>query len=101
MIDKEKINIDIQISEGIQYKLGKVSFEGELGNQTTENLNELLSIKRGDIFNRQSIVNDIQKITNTYSDQGYAFVNINPITEDFLDTVNVKINISLKQESLC
>ena len=96
--DKEKLNIDIQISEGIQYKLGKVTFEGELGNQTTENLNELLSIKRGDIFDRQSVVNDIQKITNTYSDQGYAFVNINPITEDFLDTVNVKINISLNQK---
>ena len=95
---KEKLNIDIQISEGIQYKLGKVSFEGELGNQTTENLSELLSLKKGDIFNRQSIVNDIQKITNIYSDQGYAFVNINPITKDFLDTVDVKINISLNKK---
>ena len=25
---KEKISIDIQISEGIQYKLGKISFDG-------------------------------------------------------------------------
>ena len=61
--NKEKLSIDIQISEGIQYKLGKVSFEGELGNQTAENLNDLLSIKSGDIFNRQSIVDDIQTIT--------------------------------------
>ena len=93
--DKEKLSIDIQISEGIQYKLGEISFEGELGNQTIENLNDLLTINKGDIFNRNSIVNDIQKITDIYSDQGYAFVDINPITEDFLDTVNVKINISL------
>jgi len=96
--NKEKIDIDIQISEGIQYKLGKVSFEGELGNQTAENLSDLLSIKSGDIFNRQSVVNDIQKINDIYSDQGYAFANINPITEDFLDTVNVKINISLNKK---
>jgi outer membrane protein insertion porin family len=95
---KEKLNIDIQISEGIQYKLGKISFEGELGNQTAESLNELLSIKSGDIFNRQSIVNDIQIITDVYSDQGYAFANINPITQDFLDAVNVKINISLNKK---
>ena len=95
--NKEKLDIDIQISEGIQYKLGKVSFEGELGNQTTENLNELLSIKKGDIFNRQSVVNDIQKINDLYSDQGYAFVDVNPITQDFLDTVNIKINISLNK----
>ena len=96
--NKDKLSIDIQISEGIQYKLGKVSFEGELGNQTAENLNDLLSIKSGDIFNRQSVVNDIQTITDIYSDQGYAFVDINPITQDFLDTVNVTINISLNKK---
>ena len=96
--NKEKLSIDIQISEGIQYKLGKVSFEGELGNQTAENLNDLLTIKSGDIFNRQSVVNDIQTIMDIYSDQGYAFVDINPITQDFLDTVNVKINISLNKK---
>ena len=96
--NKEKLNIDIQISEGIQYKLGKVSFDGELGNQTAENLNDLLTVKSGDIFNRQSIVNDIQTITDVYSDQGYAFVNINPIIKEVLDTINVIINISLNKK---
>jgi outer membrane protein insertion porin family len=96
--NKDKLSIDIQISEGIQFKLGKVSFEGELGNQTAENLNDLLSIKSGDIFNRQSVVDDIQSLVDIYSDQGYAFVDINPITQDFLDTVNVKINISLNKK---
>ena len=96
--DNEKINIDIQISEGIQYKLGKVSFHGELGSQSISNLNELLSLKSGDIFNRQSLVDDIQTIIDIYADQGYAFVEVNPITQDFLDTVNVKINISLNKK---
>ena len=57
-----------------------------------------MSIKSGDIFNRQSVVDDIQIITDIYSDQGYAFVDINPITQDFLDTINVKINISLNKK---
>ena len=95
---KDKLNIDIQISEGIQYKLGKVSFEGELGNQTAESLSDLLIIRSGDIFNRQSIVDDIQKIVDIYSDQGYAFVDIKPITQDFLDTVDVIISISLNKK---
>jgi len=94
----EKLNIDIQISEGIQYKLGKVSFEGELGNQTAESLSDLLTIKSGDIFNRQSVVDDIETFVDIFSDQGYAFIDINPITQDFLDTVNVKINISLNKK---
>jgi len=96
--NKDKLSIDIQISEGIQYKLGKVSFEGELGNQTAESLSNLLTIHSGDIFNRQSVVKDIQKITEIYSDQGYAFVDINPVTQDFLDTVSVIINISLNKK---
>ena len=57
-----------------------------------------MTINSGDIFNRQSVVSDIQKITDVYSDQGYAFVNINPITKDLLDTVNVIINISLNKK---
>ena len=57
-----------------------------------------MSIKSGDIFNRQSVVDDIQSLVDIYSDQGYAFVDINPITQDFLDTVNVKINISLNKK---
>ena len=96
--NKDKLSIAIEISEGIQYKLGRVSFEGELGNQTAENLNDLLSIKSGDIFNRQSVVDDIQTITDIYSDQGYAFVDINPVTQDFLDTIDVKISISLNKK---
>ena len=40
--DKEKIFIDIEISEGIQYKLGQVSFEGELGNFSLEDLNDAI-----------------------------------------------------------
>jgi len=95
---KDQLSIDIQVSEGIQYKLGNVFFEGELGNQTAERLSDLLTIKNGDIFNRQSVIDDIQTIVDIYSDQGYAFVDINPIIEDFLDTVNVKINISLNKK---
>ena len=96
--DKEKIFIDIEISEGIQYKLGQVSFEGELGNSSLEDLNGAISMNKGDVFNRNSIINDIQKLTDMFADQGYAFVDINPITSDFLDSVNVNFNISLNKK---
>ncbi|MGE4575482.1 MAG: outer membrane protein assembly factor BamA [Candidatus Pseudothioglobus sp.] len=96
--DKEKIFIDIEISEGIQYKLGQVSFEGELGNFSLEDLNGAINMNKGDVFNRNSIINDIQKLTDMFADQGYAFVDINPITSDFLDSVNVNFNISLNKK---
>ena len=96
--NNEKISIRIELSEGIQYKLGNIVFQGQLGNQNSESLGSLLNIKTGDVFNRQVVVDDIQKISDIYADQGYAFVNINPVTTDFLDTVDVSIDVSLNKK---
>ncbi|MDP7554130.1 MAG: outer membrane protein assembly factor BamA [Candidatus Thioglobus sp.] len=96
--DKEHINIEIEIDEGIQYKLGTVNFEGEFGNQKHDDLMRLVSIQKGEIFNWEAIVNDVQKITDVFVDQGYAFANINPTTEDVLGSVNIYFNISLNKK---
>jgi len=96
--NKDKIYIEIIVSEGNQYKVGNISFSGELGNQNTINLEKAITTKSGDIFNRDLIMNDIQVITDVYADQGYAFVDIQPNTTDFLDKVNVDILISLNKK---
>ena len=90
---KEKLSINIEISEGIQYKLGKVSFEGELANIPLYELNNAIVMNEGDAFNRNSIIQSIQSLTDMYADQGYAFVEINPITSEFLDSVNICVNV--------
>jgi outer membrane protein insertion porin family len=95
---KEKISINIKISEGIQYKLGKISFDGELGSLNLETLNSSLSMKEGEIFNRNLVIQDIQKLTDLFADKGYAFVNINPVTSEFLNSVNINFNISLNKK---
>jgi outer membrane protein insertion porin family len=96
--NNEKISIAIDLTEGIQYKLGTISFTGQLGNFGSNELKGLLKNKTGDVFNRQAVVDDIQKITDVYADQGYAFVDIKPITSDFIDTVDVTIDISLNKK---
>jgi len=97
--NKEKLFINIQVSEGIQYKLGDVIFDGELGNISLSVLNNTISMSKGDVFNRNLIINDIQSLTDIYADQGYAFVEINPITSDFLDSVNINFEISLNKKT--
>ena len=95
---KEKISIDIQISEGIQYKLGKISFEGGSEIFNREKLFQSISLKEGDIFNRNLIIKDIQTLTDMYADKGFAFVDINPVTSDFLDNINIDFKISLNKK---
>ncbi len=97
--NKEKLSIDIEVSEGIQYKLGDVSFEGELGNISLNDLNNTISMNKGDVFNRNLIITDIQSLTDLYADQGYAFVEVNPITSEFLDSVNINFEISLNKKT--
>jgi len=97
--NKEKLSINIKVSEGIQYKLGDVSFEGELGNVSLALLNNTISMTKGDVFNRNLIIEDIQSLTDIYADQGYAFVEINPITSEFLDSVNINFEISLNKKT--
>jgi len=96
--NKEKISINIELSEGIQYKLGNVSFDGELGGLALNELNQAISMSSGDVFNRESIISDIQKLTDMYADKGYAFVDVNPITSEYLDSVNVNFNILLNKK---
>jgi outer membrane protein insertion porin family len=33
-----------------------------------------------------------------FADKGYAFVDINPITSDFLDSINIDFKISLNKK---
>jgi len=96
---KEKMSLSIQISEGIQYKLGKISFNGGLEVFSREELAGTITTNEGDIFNRSTIIRDIQTLTDKFADKGFAFVDINPVTTDVLNTVNVNFNISLNKKT--
>ena len=96
--DKQLIFINIEVSEGIQYKLGNISFEGETGSFSLEQLNNVITMDKGDVFNRNTIIRDIQTLTDMFADKGYAFVDIKPLTSEFLDSVNVNFDISLNKK---
>ena len=70
-----------------------------MDNFNIENLENLMSMNSGDFFNRNLIINDIQNITDFFADLGYAFVEVNPITSEFLDTVDINFNISLNRKT--
>jgi outer membrane protein insertion porin family len=93
--DKETISIAIEVSEGAQYTLGDLTFSGNLGNQSANDLLALFSLNSGAIFNRQQLVNSIQKINYLYADQGYAHADINPVTEEDAQSNSVHLNVNI------
>jgi outer membrane protein insertion porin family len=77
--DKRYMYISIAVTEGEQYRIGKLDFRGDLIGTKAEHARRL-TVKPGEIFNRSKLGQDILKMTDWYKDQGYAYVDITPLT---------------------
>jgi len=78
----EGLIITITINEGPQYAIGKVMFEGDLIKDVDE-LYQALKITKEKVYNREVIRSDTLSLSQIYSDEGYAFVDVSPdIKED-------------------
>jgi outer membrane protein insertion porin family len=78
--DKRSLYITIPIDEGQSYTLGKIDFKGDLLEDKAKVLSRLRA-KSGDTFSRSKLGQDIQDLTESYKDKGFAYVNIIPQTE--------------------
>jgi outer membrane protein insertion porin family len=74
--------ITININEGPQYAIGEVGIEGDLIKEVDE-LYQALTITKEKVYNGEVIRSDILTLSEIYSDEGYAFVDVSPqINED-------------------
>lgn len=78
--DKQDVYITINVTEGEKYTISDVKLGGELQVPEGE-LTKLISIGKGDVFNRQKVSETSKAISERLSDEGYAFSNVNAIPE--------------------
>lgn len=99
--EKNTIGIKIQVEEGKKYYFGDIRY---LGNSiyTDNQLNRLLGIQKGDVYNgvllQKRIADqtkpDGQDLTNLYQNNGYLFSNINAVEVSTVnDTIDFEIRI--------
>ena len=77
-IDKKGIYIKIKIKEGKRFKVDKVEISGDLLEKPRAELLKFLKTKKGDNYNREAIMKDIDFLTQACNDEGYANADINP-----------------------
>jgi outer membrane protein insertion porin family len=70
--------IDYQIKEGPQYRIGQVSISQDVPGISTEALLSELKLKQGKIFNIKRMRQDMEMIKNAVGDLGYAYANVSP-----------------------
>lgn len=79
--DGKELEIKFVVNEGAQYKVGNISASGDLFEDSPEKTLADISLKNGEIFNRSFMRTDAQKVSEKFSDIGYAFVNVTPTTK--------------------
>jgi outer membrane protein insertion porin family len=93
--DPKRIKIEIDIEEGPQYHIGTIDFRGDVLT-TKEDLFKNLKIKRGDVYRTSVIRREIGVLTETFSNQGYAYVEITPETS--VDHKNLLVHLTFAIE---
>jgi outer membrane protein insertion porin family len=86
----DMIYIKIKIDEGPKYRVGKVGITGDLIASESELMGKL-KITGEEFYSREVVHNDVLVLNDTYSDKGYAYVDIYPRIDK--DPVNLKVNL--------
>ena len=98
--EKEKgLIITIEVHEGPQYHVGRVSIEGDLIKSASDLLKET-QIGKEKAFNRETVREDVLALRNIYADEGYAYAEITPRTDEDHETqlVDITYTVSKKQK---
>lgn len=78
--DKKGVFITINVTEGQKYTVTDVKLAGDLLVPEAE-LRSLLTLKPGDVFNRERLTESSKRISDRLGNDGYAFAQVNPVPD--------------------
>ena len=90
--DRDGLEVVIRVDEGQQYRVGKVEIGGDLLQDGKQMLKKV-KLTTGQIFRGSRLREDITTITDMYSDKGFAFVQVDPVTK--INAPEKKVDVAL------
>lgn len=75
--EKDGYVVSFSIEEGVQYKVSRITFSGDLAGDQDE-IRPKLKLLPDSVFSSFVLQADIGRITDFYGDKGYAFANVTP-----------------------
>ena len=96
----KSININIKLYEGPKYYFGDITWAGN-AKYSTEILNTLLAIKKGEVFSEEKLNKKLsgptatgEDISSLYLNDGYLTFNADPVqTKVYGDSINLEIRL--------
>ncbi len=78
--DRKGIYITVNVTEGPQYTVSDIKLAGQMLVPEAE-LAKLVTVKPGEIFQRDKLTESTKKIGDRLGNDGYAFANVNAVPE--------------------
>lgn len=76
--DKQDFIITYVVEEGDRYKFSDVKVESEIRDLSSDGLNKLLPMKKGDWYNAKKVEDTVDQLNQTAGLFGYAFADVSP-----------------------
>ncbi len=90
------VNVDITVEEGKRYYVGSLAVGGNAIVSVTEIEAAMKDIKRGKIFSKAKLADDVANIRSLYFDRGYIFAKVNESTS--LNPQDGRVDLKLDVE---
>ncbi len=99
--DDNTIGIDIYVNEGQKYYFRNIAWIGNT-KYTSEQLNQILRIEKGDVYNREVLETNLNfnqaglDVSSLYLDDGYLFFTVEPV-EVLVENDSIDIEIRIRE----
>jgi outer membrane protein insertion porin family len=93
---KRRLRIVIKVQEGTQYHIRNLGITGSKLFSEAELL-RVIQARPGGVFGRERLQADVVALTDRYTERGYLFVEVNPVTEVERAVSSVDVNLEITE----
>ena len=92
-----RADIDYQVEEGIQYRIGKINITQNLKGLDSKMLIDELTLKPGKVFNIKRMRSDMDILKEQIGNRGYAYVDVIPQMHKDLKAQTIDLNYVIRE----
>ncbi len=97
--NEEGLFLEVRIVEGPQFRVGELSVDGD-ETIDLEVLRNKIRLEEGEVFDRSDLTADIEILEAHYTDRGFFFANVSPVTRTDQEKLTVDVQFVVEKGPL-